>query len=103
MKNQAQMMQQVRKMQQNMERVQEELANTAVTGKAAGDAVTVEVMGDFRVTKVSVSKEAVDPDDVETLEDLLVVAFNDALTKVQALSGEKMSAVTGGMRIPGLM
>ena len=103
MKNQAQMMQQVRKMQQNMERVQEELANTIVSGTAAGDAVRVDVSGDFRVTKVTLSKEAVDPDDVETLEDLLVVAFNDALGKVQALSGEKMSAVTGGMRIPGLM
>ena len=100
--NQAQMMQQVKKMQADMARVQEELANTTVTGVAAGDAVTVEMNGEFRCTKVSLSKEAVDPQDIETLEDLLVVALNDAVAKVQELSGKKMGALTGGMKIPGM-
>jgi DNA-binding YbaB/EbfC family protein len=100
--NQAQMMAQMRKMQQDMERVQEELANTSVEGSAAGGAVTVAINGDYRVTKVSLKPEAVDPDDIETLEDLIVVACNDALGKVQELSSRKMGALTGGMRIPGL-
>jgi hypothetical protein len=100
--NQAQMMAQVRKMQQEMARVQEELASTVVEGSSGGDAVTVAVNGDFKVTRVTLRPEAVDPDDIETLEDLLVVALNDALGKVQALSSSKMGALTGGMRIPGL-
>jgi DNA-binding YbaB/EbfC family protein len=101
--NQAQMMQQLRKMQQEMARVQEELANTVVEGSASGGLVTVGVSGEFRVKSVSIKPEAVDPDDIETLEDLVTVAFNDALTKVQELSSKKMGALTGGMRIPGLM
>jgi hypothetical protein len=83
--------------------VQEELANTVVEGTSGGGAVTVAVNGDFKVTKVTLKPEAVDPDDSETLEDLLVVALNDALGKVQALSSSKMGALAGGMRIPGLM
>jgi nucleoid-associated protein EbfC len=101
--NQAQMMQQVRKMQQEMARVQEELANTVVEGSAASGAVTVAISGEFQVKKVAIKPEVVDPEDVETLEDLLVVALNDALGKVQELSSRKMGALTGGMRIPGLM
>lgn len=101
--NQAQMMQQLRKMQQEMARVQEELANTVVEGTAAGGAVTATVNGEYRVTKVAIKPEAVDPDDIETLEDLVVVAFNDALAKVKTLSESKLGKLTGGMRIPGLM
>jgi DNA-binding YbaB/EbfC family protein len=101
--NQAQMMAQVRKMQQDMARVQEELSNTIVEGTSGGGAVTVAVNGDFKVSRVSLKPEAVDPADIETLEDLLVVALNDALGKVQTLSSTKMGALTGGMRIPGLM
>jgi DNA-binding protein YbaB len=58
---------------------------------------------DYRVTSVKLSKEAVDPDDVETLEDLLVVAVNDAVAKAQEASAKRMNSVTGGLRIPGLM
>lgn len=97
------MMQQLRKMQQEMARVQEELANTVVEGTAAGGAVTVAVNGEFRVTKVTLTPEAVDPADLETLEDLIVVALNDAIAKVKQLSESKMGRLTGGMRIPGLM
>jgi DNA-binding YbaB/EbfC family protein len=101
--NQAQMMQQLKKMQQEMARVQDELANTSVEGSASGGVVTVAITGEFRVTKVTLKPEAVDPEDIETLEDLLVVALNDALVKVQELSSNKMGRVTGGMKIPGLM
>ena len=101
--NQAQMMQQLRKMQQEMARVQDELANTTVEGSAGGGVVTASVNGEFRVTKLTVKPEAVDPEDVETLEDLLVVALNDAIGKAKALSEQKMGRLTGGMKIPGLM
>jgi DNA-binding YbaB/EbfC family protein len=100
--NQQQMMAQLRKMQQEMERVQEELANTSIEGSAGGGAVTVAISGAFRVTKVTLKPEAVDPSDVETLEDLVIIAMNDALAKVQELSSNKMGRLTGGMKIPGL-
>ncbi len=96
------MMQQIRKMQQDMARVQEELANTVVEGSASGGLVTVGITGEFKVKKVTIKPDAVDPDDVETLEDLLVVALNDALGKVHTLNSSKMGAVTGGLKIPGM-
>jgi DNA-binding YbaB/EbfC family protein len=97
------MMQQLKKMQQEMARVQDELANTTVEGTAGGGVVTAGVNGDFRLTKLSLKPEAVDPEDIETLEDLVVVAVNDAITKAKALSEQKMGKLTGGMKIPGLM
>lgn len=101
--NQAQLMAQMRKMQQEMAKAQDELASTVVTGTAAGGSVTVEMTCDHRVKGVKVAKEAVDPDDVETLEDLLVVALNDALAKVEETAQSRMGRLTGGMKIPGLM
>jgi hypothetical protein len=101
--NQAQMMAQVRKMQQEMAKAQEELASTVVTGTAGGGLVSVEMTCDYRVTSVKLGKDAVDPEDVETLEDLLVVSVNDAVAKAQDTSSKRMSSLTGGMRIPGLM
>ncbi|MBC5809575.1 MAG: YbaB/EbfC family nucleoid-associated protein [Candidatus Eremiobacteraeota bacterium] len=99
--NQAQMMAQVRKMQAEMTKAQDELATTVVSGAAAG-LVTVEMTCDLRVKSVSVKPEAIDPADPETLEDLLVVAVNDAIAKAQETSNKRMSSVTGGLRIPGL-
>ncbi len=96
------MMQQLRKMQQEMARVQDELANTTVEGTAAGGVVTVAVNGEFRVTKLTIKPEAVDPADIDTLEDLVVVALNDAIGKAKALSEQKMGKLTGGMKIPGM-
>jgi DNA-binding YbaB/EbfC family protein len=100
--NQAAMLAQVRKMQAEMTKAQEELATTVVTGSAAGGMVTVEMTCDLRVKAVRVDKSALDPDDVETLEDLLMVAVNHALAKAQETSGKRMSSVTGGLRIPGV-
>jgi nucleoid-associated protein EbfC len=99
--NQAQLMAQVKKMQAEMTKAQDELAATVVSGSAAGGAVTVEMTCDTRVKSVKLTKEAVDPDDVETLEDLVVVAVNDALTKANDVSQKRMASVTGGMHIPG--
>ncbi len=100
--NQAQMMAQLRKMQEAMTKAQDELANTVVTGSASGELVIVEMTGDFRVKSVKVGKDAIDPDDIETLEDLLVVAFNGAIAKVQELSSKKLGGITGGLKIPGM-
>jgi DNA-binding YbaB/EbfC family protein len=101
--NQAQLMAQMRKMQAEMAKAQEDLAATVVTGSAAGGAVCVEMTCDQRVKRVSIAREAVDSDDVETLEDLVTVACNDALAKANETSQKRMAALTGGMRIPGLM
>ncbi|MBV9719061.1 MAG: YbaB/EbfC family nucleoid-associated protein [Candidatus Eremiobacteraeota bacterium] len=101
--NQANLMAQVKKMQAEMQKAQDELANTIVTGSAAGGSVTVDVSCDQRVKRVTISREAVDPDDVETLEDLVTVAVNDALGKANETSQKRMASVTGGMKIPGLM
>jgi|SRR5580658_6451702 nucleoid-associated protein EbfC len=101
--NQAQLMQQMKKMQAEMVKAQEELANTTVTGSAANGIVTVEMTGDQRMKSVKIAPEAVDPDDIETLEDLVTVAVNDALTKSNEAAQKRMGGVTGGMRIPGLM
>jgi nucleoid-associated protein EbfC len=101
--NQAHLMAQFKKMQAEMQKAQEELANTIVSGSAAGGTVTVEMSCDQRVKRVKIVKEAVDPEDVETLEDLVAVAVGDALNKANETSQKRMASVTGGMRIPGLM
>lgn len=101
--NQAQLMQQVKKMQAEMAKAQEELANTTVQGSAANGLVTVDMTCDQRVKAVKIDPEAVDPDDVETLEDLVTVAVNDAMTKSNETAQKRMGGLTGGMRIPGLM
>ena len=101
--NQQQIMAQVKKMQAEMTRAQEELAATSVTGTAGGGAVTVGMTCEYRVTSIKVAKDAIDPEDAETLEDLLVVAVNDAVANAKAATEKRMSTVTGGMRIPGMM
>jgi DNA-binding YbaB/EbfC family protein len=100
--NQAQMMAQVRKMQAEMARAQEELAATVVSGSAGAGMVTVEMTCDYHVKAVHVEKAAIDPADSETLEDLVAAAVNDALVKAQEMSNKRMGALTGGLRLPGL-
>jgi DNA-binding YbaB/EbfC family protein len=101
--NQNQMMQQVRRMQAEMEKAQDELANTTVTASAGGGAVTVVMACNHEVKSIKLTAEAVDPSDVETLEDLLVVALNEATAKAQEAANRRMGAVTGGIKIPGIM
>ena len=97
-----QMMNQLRKMQQEMAKAQEEIQSTTVDGAAAGGAVKITMTGDFRVTKIALERSAVDPDDVETLEDVIVAAFNDARAKAEEYSAKRMGSVTGGLKIPGM-
>ena len=88
------MIKQAQKMQQEMLKMQEE--------SAGGGVVTVKMSGKKELVSVTIKPEAVDPDDVEMLEDLVLTAVNDALSKVDAANAGKMSSITGGMNIPGL-
>jgi hypothetical protein len=97
-----QMMNQLRKMQQEMAKAQEEIQTATVDGAAGGGMVKITMTGDFRVTKIALDKSAVDPDDVETLEDLIVAAFNDARGKAEEFAAKRMGSVTGGLKIPGM-
>jgi nucleoid-associated protein EbfC len=97
-----QMMNQLRKMQQEMAKAQDEIQSTTVDGAAAGGAVKITMTGDFRVTKIALDRAVVDPDDVETLEDVIVAAFNDARAKAEEFAAKRMGSVTGGLKIPGM-
>ena len=90
------MMKQAQKLQEQVKQAQEELKNTEVEGSAGG-MVTVTMTGDKRVTKVSVKPEAVDPDDIEMLEDLIVAAVNAASEEADALSARLMPSGVGGL------
>lgn len=98
----AQIMKQAQMIQQKMARMQEEAATKTAEGTAGGGAVTALVNGRNQLVSLSIKKEAVDPEDVEMLQDLIVAAVNDALGKVQAELSAQMSQVTGGLNIPGL-
>ena len=89
-------------MQQQMLRVQTELEAVQVDGSAGGGVVKAVVTGKQELVSVTIDPDAVDPSDVEMLQDLIVAAVNDALGASRRLAEEKMSAVTGGLRIPGL-
>ncbi|CAH0122725.1 MULTISPECIES: YbaB/EbfC family nucleoid-associated protein [unclassified Paenibacillus] len=102
MNNMNQMMKQVKKMQEQMLKAQEALAEKTVEGSAGGGVVTVQVNGHKKVLSVAIKPEAVDPDDVEMLQDLVLAAVNDALSKAEELANEDMGKFTGGMKIPGL-
>ena len=96
------MIKQAQKMQEEMMRAQEELEEKTITASAGGGAVTVEVSGKKQLVSVKISPEAVDPDDVETLEDLILVAVNEGMRQIEELSESTMGKLTGGMSIPGL-
>lgn len=102
MNNMNQMMKQVKKMQEQMLKTQEELAQKTVEGSAGGGVVTISVNGQKKVTGITIKPEAVDPDDVEMLQDLILTAINDAMTKAEEIANKEMSRLTGGMNIPGL-
>ena len=89
-------------MQQEMLRVQSELESMLVDGSAGGGAVSAVVTGKQELVSVTIDPSAVDPDDVEMLQDLVVAAVNDALRTSRELAEQKMSAVTGGLRLPGM-
>ena len=89
-------------MQQEMLRIQAELAEAEVEGSAGGGVVRVVVTGKQTLVSVTIDPSAVDPSDVDMLQDLIVAAVNDALRASRQVAEEKMSAVTGGLRLPGM-
>ncbi|MCI8412912.1 MAG: YbaB/EbfC family nucleoid-associated protein [Clostridia bacterium] len=95
--NMQQMMRQAQKMQEQMAKAQEELAETVVTGSAGGGMVEIELTGKREVESVTIKPEAVDPDDVEMLEDLVAAALGDALAKVAEKEQEMMPMGTAGL------
>ncbi len=94
---------QAQKMQADMARMQEELANERIEGLAGGGMVKVTVNGQGDIISVRLEKEVVNPDDTEMLEDLIVAAINEAVRKSREIAGARMSGITGGMGFPGMM
>ena len=90
------------KMQADMARAQEELATLQVEGSAGGGAVRAVVTGHQELVSLTIDPDVVDPADVEMLQDLIVAAVNDGLANARKVAEQKMAAVTGGLRIPGL-
>lgn len=102
MANMQGMMKKVQKMQQDMLKMQEELKNRTVEATAGGGAVTVVVTGRKTIEKVTIAPSAVDPEDVEMLEDLVTTAINEAMRKVDEMTEKEMGKITGGMKLPGM-
>lgn len=93
---------QAQKMQEEMERVQKETEEEQVEATAGGGAVKVVVSGKKQIVSLKIDKDAVDPDDVETLEDMIMAAVNEGIGKADEMMSERMGAITGGISIPGL-
>ena len=96
------MLKQAQKMQAKMQAVQDQASLKTVEASAGGGMVTATVYGDLKVKSIVIDPEAVDPEDVEMLQDMIVAAVNQGIADAQAMVEKEMSAVTGGMNIPGL-
>lgn len=96
-------MQQIQQMQRRMEQMQAELEEKEIETTAGGGAVSVVISGAKEIKKITLKPEVVDPDDVEMLEDLIMVAVNEGLRQVEEMSQNEMGKLTGGLNIPGLM
>jgi nucleoid-associated protein EbfC len=102
MGNMQNMMKQMQKMQKKMEEAQVKLGEEKITGTAGGGIVTVVVSGHKEVLEVTIKPEAVDPDDIDMLQDLVLAATNDALKKADELTNNTMGQFTKGMNLPGM-
>ncbi len=99
------MMAQVQKMQQDMQQAQEELAKETITASAGGGVVKATMTGSQELVSIEIDPEAVDPEDVEMLQDMVMAAVNEAMTSSQELASQKLGGITGGlgdMGIPGM-
>jgi DNA-binding YbaB/EbfC family protein len=101
--NYNQMMKQAQKMQQDMLKAQEELKNETIEATAGGGVVKVIANGHGEINSIEIKPEVVDPDDTEMLQDLVLVAVNEAIEKAKAMQEERLKSATGGMAIPGMM
>ena len=96
------MIKQAQKMQEDMAAKQEELEAREYDVSAGGGVVAVKINGKKEILSVKIAPEGVDPDDIETLEDLITAAVNEAIKKVEAISSEEMQKITGSMGLPGM-
>ena len=101
--NMGDMMKQAQKMQAELARAQEEIKYTTFEATAGGGMVKVVANGDMTVDSIVIDPEAVDPEDVEMLQDMVAAAVNEALRGVSEISSQRLNAATGGLNIPGLM
>ncbi len=97
------LMQQAQQLQARLAKAQEELANLTLEVSSGGGAVKVTVDGQQKIKSIKISKEVVNPEDVEMLEDLVLTAVTEAIAKSQEAAAKQLGALTGGMKIPGLM
>ena len=97
--NQSQMMKQAQKMQQELAKMQEELEQAEYTAAAGGGVVRATVSGKRELTKLEIDPEAVDPEDVEMLQDMVIAAVNEALRKAEDAANQNMSRLTGGLNL----
>ncbi len=97
------MAQQIQKLQEEMLRTQEALDGETVEVSVGGGAVTVVMTGHQKLQSITIAAEVVDPDDVEMLQDLILAAVNEAVEQSQGLAADRMSSLTGGLNIPGLL
>ena len=102
MQQQAQMQQKIMKMQQDMAKAQEEVEQTQFTASVGGGVVTAVVSGKKELTALTIKPDAVDPEDVEMLQDLVISAVNEALRQAAEAMENSMKSATGGLNIPGL-
>ena len=100
--NQAAMMKQAQKMQQDMLRMQEEMENKTYSAAAGGGMVTAVVNGKHELKELQINPEAVDPDDVEMLQDMVIAAVNEAMRAADADAANNMARLTGGLNLGGL-
>lgn len=103
MMNNRALMRQARELQAKMLKAQEELNSATVQATAGGGVITVMMNGQQKLLSVKISPEAIDPNDIGLLEDLILTAVNDALQKSQEMAQKSLGALTGGLNIPGLM
>ena len=100
--NMNQMMKQVQKMQKDMMEAQEQLAGQTVQASAGGGMVTVTVTGDLVIKEIKIDPEAIDPEDPELLQDMVMAAVNEAIRQAQEMAASKMGGLTGGLDLGGL-
>jgi len=100
--NMGNMMKQVQQMQKNMEKKQAEISEMEFEATAGGGAIKVVANGNKEIVSIELKEEIVDPDDVEMLQDLILVAVNEAIQAAEKAMGDAMGAMTGGMKMPGL-
>ncbi|MBQ9965922.1 MAG: YbaB/EbfC family nucleoid-associated protein [Clostridia bacterium] len=100
--NMNQMLKQAQKMQEDMATLQEDLENREYSATSGGGLIEVTVDGKHNIKKLTIKPDAVDPDDVEMLEDLITVAVNEAIGNAAKTAEEEMGAITGGLNMPGL-